>query len=589
MSLARQGRRECFYVADAKESPRSRLRAAQTIVSLGLLFGLEAVEMRDGLTLYGALKKSALAYKNDTALVYFNKKITYARLFAEVDSVAAWFCRRGVRKGDAVTLCMPNVPQVVTCFYALNKIGAIACMINPLAPTKQLAEFMSVMRSKFLVIPDTKAAEHSWLIDSGVQVLLCSISSHLGFFARNLYALRKFRSLPDVSGKVNVFNYSDAMHALPRCKDECADCDAAAVYIHGGGTSEKQKAIVLSSASINACCQDVFSSLRIEKTDFRRGGMLSALPAFYSFGLVIGIHLCLTLGARDVMIPSFNVSDVINNIKNGNATYVIGVPTMYEALLRDESFSGKNVSGLRFAFAGGDFVSERLVHAFNERMEAANARAELLVGYGLTETVSICTLNTAYANRLGSVGRALDNVTVEAFDGNKMLPRGRQGELCVAGDELMRGYFGDGVATASAFFVADGKKFVRTGDIGVVDEDGFVFFRARIKRIIKVNGVSVFPSEIERLCSEECPEVDEAYVVGTADERLGSKIILFLSTKTWMNESEREYLEERVVSLIESRLSVYASPSKIYFVKELPKTDIGKIDVNKLKEIYQIR
>lgn len=545
--------------------------------------------MRNGLTLYGALKKSALAYKNDTALVYFNKKITYARLLAEVDSVAAWFCRRGVRKGDAVTLCMPNVPQVVTCFYALNKIGAIACMINPLAPTKQLAEFMGVMRSKFLVIPDTKAAEHSWLIDGGVQVLLCSVASHFGFFARNLYVLRNLRSLPDMPSGANVFNYADAMRALPRYDDECSDCDAAAVYIHGGSASEKAKTIVLSSAAINACCQDVFSSLRIEKTDFRRGGMLSVLPAFHGAGLVIGIHLCLTLGARDVLIPSFSVSDVVNNIKKGNATYMIGVPTMYEALLRDESFSGENVSGLRFAFAGGDFVSERLVHAFNERMEEACAGARLLVGYGLTETVSICALNTDYTNRLGSVGRALDNVTVEAFDGNKMLPRGKQGELCVAGDELMLGYFGDDVATAAAFFVAYGKKFVRTGDIGVVDEDGFVFFRARIKRIIKVNGVSVFPGEIERLCREECPEVNEAYVVGAADERFGSKIILFLSTKKWMNESEREYLNERAVLLIESRLSVYASPSEIYFIKELPKTDIGKIDVNKLKEIYQIR
>lgn len=545
--------------------------------------------MRDGLTLYGALKKSALAYKNDTALVYFNKKISYSRLLAEADSVAAWFCRHGVKKGDAVTLCMPNIPQVVTCFYALNKIGAIACMVNPLAPTKQLAEFMSVTRSKFLVILDTKAVEHSWLIDGGVQVLLCSVSSHFGFFARSLYVLRNFKSLPDVSGKTNIFNYSDATRACDRCEDECTDCEAAAVYIHGGGTSEKQKTIVLSSTSVNACCQDIFSSLRIEKSDFRRGGMLSVLPAFHGAGLVIGIHLCLMLGARDVMIPSFDVSDIISNIKSGNATYMIGVPTMYEALLRDENFSGESISGLRLAFVGGDFVSERLVHDFNERMEEAGARAGLLVGYGLTETATICALNTDYANRLGSVGRALDNVTIEAFDGDKMLPRGKQGELCVAGDELMRGYLGDRIATAATFFVADGKKFVRTGDIGVVDEDGFVFFRARIKRIIKVNGVSVFPSEIERLCREECPEVKDAFVIGATDERFGSRIILFLSPRKWVSGREREYLKERVVLLIESRLSVYASPSEIYFIKELPKTDIGKTDVNKLKEIYQIR
>jgi long-chain acyl-CoA synthetase len=213
--------------------------------------------------------------------------------------------------------------------------------------------------------------------------------------------------------------------------------------------------------------------------------------------------------------------------------------------------------------------------------------AKLFEGYGLTETVTVCAVNTFDNFREGSVGKTVGKLKIEAFtDHKKMLNRGQSGELCISGDQLMQGYLGDESSTNKTFFSYNGEKWVRSGDIGYVDDDGFVFFKSRIKRIAKVSGITVFPSEIENLCMNELEEIKEAHAVADSDNRTGDAIVMFVSTKSILSDEEKDALSQRITNLVESRLSVYARPRRIFFLPELPKTQVGKVDSNKLKDIY---
>ena len=534
-------------------------------------------------TLYLAVKATASEHKNDVALTFMGAKIDYATMLADIDAVAGWFRGSGIGEGDAVTLCMPNIPQCVICFYALSAIGAVAHMVHPLAPEARLSEYMTEVKSKMLVIPDFSAPKYPGLVDE-YPTLVCSPAHYLGFIRKSVYTLRTMSTLGAIKKQPTVTLYSEAVKSGSPKIAAFRDAEAPAVYLHSGGTGGHPKTIVLSSRAINALTDQSFGILGI--TEFHGGSMLAVLPMFHGFGLAMGIHAMLCYGGTDALMPKFHTADTIKLIEQNKVNYLIGVPVLYKALLAQEGFSGDKLKNLCVAFVGGDYVPKSLLKEFNERMEKYGSKARLYEGYGLTETVTVCSVNTDAAHRDGSVGKAVGGVKIAAFDGEKMLPPGEEGELCVSGDVLMTGYLDDEEATNAAFFEHDGDKFVRSGDVGSVDKDGFVFFRSRIKRIAKVNGVTVFPSEIEKLVMDEMPEVKEACAAAKTDARTGDSVVLFVTTTEQLDDEDKERLTEKLTEFIASRLSVYAAPKKVFYVSEFPKTLVGKVDVNKLKEIY---
>ncbi len=529
------------------------------------------------LTLYGALKKSAKENANSSALYYMGKTIKYKSLIREVDGVATYLQSRGVKSGEVVTLCMPNIPQSVICFYAVNKIGAIAHMVHPLAPQDQLLDYMQEVSSKLLIIPDIMLKNYP-KIEGKVDIILCSPAYYLGAIKNALFSIKE-KTVGLVNEKNRIFSYAKAVKSVGDCV-ETTDPETDAVYLHSGGTSGAPKTIRLSSRAINALCEKGESML----CDNPKGKyMLAVLPMFHGFGLAMGVHALLCLGGCDTLMPKFKTAEAISLIEKGKINYIIGVPTLYEALLNKEKFSGKKLTNLRRAFVGGDFVSSRLVVEFNNRMQKYGSECRLFEGYGLTETVTVCSVNTTRANKEGSIGKPVEGVEIVAFDGEKKLSPNCEGELCVSGDTLMSGYLN---GNNEVFFESEGKTFVRSGDIGLIDEDGFIFFRSRIKRIAKVSGIMVFPSEIENLCMNEIEEIAEACAVATPSARTGEEITLFVSLKGLAEPTDRESLSQKITTLVENRLSVFAKPSRVFFVTELPKTLVGKVDSNKLKEIY---
>lgn len=537
-------------------------------------------------TLYSIVESVAKQRPNATALHYMGVDICYSKLILGINAIAGWFTSKGIGKGDAVTLCMPNIPQAVICFYAVNKIGAVAHMVHPLAPETQLREYMKKVGSKTLCLPDIFANKYANLLSENVTVLLSSPAYYLGALKRTLFALKNARNINFTKKFNTVTRFCDAVKSKSTEKIE-NDSRKTAVYLHSGGTGGDPKTIKLSSYAINSLCANSLDILGIKKGEFKGGSMLAVLPMFHGFGLAMGVHAMLCNGGTIALMPKFHTADTIKLIERNEVNYLIGVPVLYEALLANKDFSGEKLKNLRQAFVGGDFVPNKLLRDFNAKMIENGSSARLFEGYGLTETVTVCAVNTFDSARDGSVGKAIGKVKIEAFslDG-KMLERGESGELCISGDQLMQGYLGDEEGTKKTFFTYDGEKWVRSGDIGIVDGDGFVFFKSRIKRIAKVNGITVFPSEIENLCMNEIESIKEAHAVAGGDGRTGDAIVMFVSTKSEISDEDKDALSQRISDLIENRLSVYARPRQIFFLTDLPKTQVGKVDGNKLKDIY---
>lgn len=540
------------------------------------------------LTLYGAVKRAAEKFPRKVALLYMGRNIRYGRLIREIDRAADMLAGEGITAGTPITICMPNIPECVVLFYAANKLGAVAHMVHPLAPEAALGKYIKSVGSTFLAVTDIFAQNYAGLIGGGeIKTLLCSPAGMLGAVKRAAFAVANRSKVAPVRRIGGVLVYSRAIKRGAKAAIKSgakaaikSDENAPAVYLHSGGTSGDPKTIILSSKAINALCEQGYDILGLSSlSQFHGGGMLAVLPMFHGFGLAMGVHVMLCHGGTDVLIPKFHTAETIKLIAKNKLNYLIGVPVLYEALLSKPKFSGKKLKNIRQAFVGGDYVPKNLMARFDERMRENGGTARLFEGYGLTETVTVCSVNKSQANRAGSVGKAVIGMEIAAFDGETKLPAGSEGELCVAGDELMTGYYGD--ESGDVFFESGGKRFVRTGDLGHVDEDGYVFFHSRIKRVAKVNGVPVFPSEIEKLVMDCRAEVREACAVAVPDERTGAKIRLFAVLKSPAETGAAE--EERaLMDFIERELGGYSRPDRVVFVDGLPKTLVGKVDVNAL-------
>lgn len=529
-------------------------------------------------TLYSAAAAAAAQYPDGRALYYKGKYFTYAALMREIDALAAGLIQAGVKRGDAVTVCMPNVPESVYALYAINKIGAVAHMVHPLAPAAQLKKFIGKAGSRMLFVLSTSLGEYAPLApDLPLGVVAVPPARSLGRLKCAAYEfLHRKETVKRAPG---VRRYDDIR--VPRGRAEAAPYEAGrtAVYLHSGGTGGEPKVIELSDLAVNALAARVPHILsfmdRLEGT-----AMLAVLPMFHGFGLAMGVHAPLVYGAVSVLMPKFSTAETIGLLEKGRLNYLIGVPALYEALLKKPDFSGEKLKSIRIAFIGGDCVRPDLLERFDRRMREGGSGARLFEGYGLTETVTVCNVNLFSACRAGSVGKVLPGLECRILgEDGKVLPAGETGEICIGGDTLMTGYLNDPAATAEAFTEIEGQKYVRTGDAGYLDADGFLYFKQRIKRIIKIAGVSVYPSEIEAAAGALGGIREACAIEGTADGKTVVELYLVSSRP----ESERPS-PQAVREGIAAALGKYAVPHKVEYLDELPKTLINKVDVRALKK-----
>ena len=534
----------------------------------------------DKQTLYESVLNTALTYPKRKAFYYKGKYYTYEYLLDKINLFAAHFKKMGIKKDDVVTICLPNIPEALYLFYAINQLGAIANVIHPLMKEEQLEEILKRCNSNILFVLDTRYNEFKKLDDNGIKVFSVCPTHECNFVLNFLYNQISKKDLTYKKNKNSYYTIDEFYKEKEKYTDFNKDIKKDAVYLHSGGTTGDPKTIALSSFAINSLCQSCYYVL-----DFKEGEItyvLSVLPMFHGFGLAICVHIELAFGGCDMLMPKFSTKETIKLLKKKKLNFIVGVPILFEGLLRNKEFKGKNISSLRNCFAGGDFVSDSLYDRFNKRMEEAHIKCRLGVGYGLTETVTVCSVNSLSQTKRGTVGKPLRNVKAAIIDENKnVLKSGEKGEICIAGPTLMNGYrFSKNPENDNIFISINGEQYIKTGDFGFLDDEGYIHFEQRIKRLIKVNGINIFPSEIENIVNS-LPYVFENAAIGVPDNRFGSILKLYVVLDRDFPKDFGKYTEE-INNLIVNKASVYAKPKEIVYVDKLPKTLIGKIDVKQL-------
>ncbi len=537
------------------------------------------------LTMYQLVAQTARHVPKLCAYEFMGKTVSYAAFLRRVDRAAAALYALGIRKGDRVTICMPNTPQAVDCFYALSRIGAVSNMIHPLSATQEITFYLDQSDSKAILTLDRLYGKVREAISGAKRrplLLIARISDELSTPKKLGYALTQGRKVPTLPRGGYLF-WSDALHcvnsSLP-APDE--DYDGCACILYSGGTTGTTKGICLSSYNFNALALQTIAASGYSSLEGLK--MLSVMPIFHGFGLGIGIHTALVGGARCILVPTFTIKGYAVLLKKKHPNFIPGVPTLFEALLRTTHLDKLNMSFLMGMFSGGDTLSVELKHKVDDFLKAHKARIQIREGYGTTECVTASCLTPKDYARDGSIGIPFPDMyykIVAAGTTDEVEP-GAEGEICIAGPTVMLGYLDNPEETAQTLRVhADGKTWLHTGDLGCMDADGFVYFRQRIKRVIITSGYNVYPSQLENIIDGH-EKVLLSCVIGVKDPYKMQKVKAYVVLKPGITPSDA--IKNELLDYCRSRIAKYAMPYDIVFREELPKTLVGKVAYRVLEE-----
>ena len=538
-------------------------------------------------TMYQMIALTAKKYPNNIAYSFMGKETTFSAFLSRIDATAKGLYHMGIRKGDRVTICMANTPQAVDCFYALNRIGAIPNMIHPLSAANEIAFYLNVSHSKAILTLDQfygKVASIMGQVSHPVEILIARIQDELPFPLSVLYPLTKSgqagKGLPK-SG----FTYWNAMVAagkgasLPADDGKYDDCGA---ILYSGGTTGTNKGIMLSNLNFNSLGLQTIAASGFGSVAGMK--MLSIMPVFHGFGLGIGIHTALMGGATCILIPQFNVKVYTDTLKKQKPNLIPGVPTLFEALLRTDNLDGVDLSFLKGIFSGGDSLSPELKKKVDAFLKEHNCSEQIREGYGTTECVTASCLTPKDYARSGSIGVPFPDVyykivkpgTTEECDPNI------EGEICISGPTVMLGYMDNPEETASTLKNhGDGRIWLHTGDLGHMDEDGFVYFRQRLKRMIITSGYNVYPSQLENIIDGH-DKVLLSCVIGLKDEYRGQRVKAYVVPMPGIEPDDA--LRQELLDYCAVHMAKYAVPREIEFRAELPKTLVGKVAYRVLEE-----
>ncbi len=547
-------------------------------------------------TMYSIVEGICRARPGEPALSFLGRRLTFGRLEEEIEACARGLTALGFLPGDVFALCLPNIPETVILFYAVNRLGGICNMIHPLAPAAQVLEILEETGSRYLCFPEIFLDRLAPQIDAKRQetplerVVITPMARSGDPLSRFGLWLTKGRQANRSMPKNEAWTSWDRMLALGRqaggeLPAPADDPDRVSVYLHSGGTTAAAKTIMLSDRNFNGIACQIFSGLGFPIDDPRPYGesFVDVLPLFHGFGLCIGMHAMLVNAACCILVPQFSTKGLAKIIRKEKPTIMAGVPTLFEAVLNDPVMKTVDFSCFTSLFCGGDTLTPELKDRFDRFLAEHGSTSRLREGYGLTETVTVCSLTHAISSDRSGIGLPLSNMEMKIIDPETkaLLPDGEIGEICVTGPTMMKGYLNQPELTREALVQhEDGKTWVETGDLGYRDPDGFYHFTSRMKRMIKVSGIPVFPIQIENLIAE-IPQVLQVAVIGIPHPYQMQVVKAFLRVR---EGTDREALEAQIVEKVGDRLLRYAIPREFEYLEEFPKTLVGKIDVKLLEE-----
>jgi long-chain acyl-CoA synthetase len=525
------------------------------------------------------------------AYEFMNKETTYAQFMRRIERTAKALRALGVEKGDRVTISMPNTPQALDTFYALNRIGAVSNMIHPLSAPTEIAFYLNFSHSKAILTLDQfypKLEEIRDQLDHPVKVLIALIQDELPAPLNLLYPMTKqARKVPKLPKGGDYLLWKDFLKAGEKVKelppeDVMLSREGASI-LYSGGTTGTTKGILLSSDNFNATAlQTIAASGRMN--DIAGCRMLSVMPVFHGFGLGIGIHTALVGGGRCILVPRFDLKTYAQLLIKKKPNFIPGVPTLFEALLRTDLLDKTDLSFLYGMFSGGDSLSVELKKKVDAFLKEHNAKIQIREGYGTTECVTASCLTPKDYARSGSIGIPFPDTyykIVKVGTEDEVEPN-IEGEICISGPSVMMCYVDNPEETAQTLRRhADGRIWCHTGDLGTMDADGFVYFRQRIKRMIITSGYNVYPSQLENIIDGH-EKVLLSCVVGVKDKYKMQKVKAYVVLRPGVEPTDE--VREELMAHCRRHIAKYAMPYEIEFRQELPKTLVGKVAYRVLEE-----
>ena len=538
-------------------------------------------------SMYDKVAQIAVNYPNYIAYDFMGGKVKYKDFIRKVDECARALAAIGVKEGERVTICMPNAPQAVIMFYAVNKVGAIANMVHPLSSEKEIEFYLKESASAVCITLDRFYGKFENIRGNVPlrSLILTSIKDVLSPVKRKGYYLAAGRKIKKVPANAEIVwwekflrdgaDYHGPYHVVRKAEDP-------AVILYSGGTTGTTKGILLSNMNFNALSQQIIATNPMFKPGDK---MLAVMPIFHGFGLGVCIHSMLSSGGRCLLIPRFNPQSYAKLLKKHKPNFIAGVPTLYEALLRLKTLNRVDLSCLKGVFSGGDSLSIELKKRFDAFLKEHNATIPVREGYGTTECVTASCLTPSHWAKEGSIGLPFPDTFYKIVKPGteEEVPYGEEGEICLAGPTVMMEYINNPEETANTLRRhADGLTWVHTGDLGMMDEDGFIYFRQRIKRMIVTSGYNVYPSQIENVL-DAYEYVHMSCVIGVPDPLKMQKVVAFVVLKPGLKVSQEE-AKEAILEHCSKYVAKYAMPADIQFRDDMPKTLVGKVAYRILEE-----
>ena len=529
--------------------------------------------------------QSAEKWPDNTAYVYYGHKVTFKNFVKKIEKTARALKNYGVKEGDRVTICMPNTPEGITMVYAVNMVGAICNMVHPLSSEKELEYYIKVAESKYVLVFDAVFDKVYRLRDSAQleRIIVVRPSDGLGFLKQKMYRLLHVKKvkLPTNDSRVvlwedfiaNSYFYQGNYH------EERGGSDPA-VIMYSGGTTGAPKAVLLSNLNINA---ESICDYTMIRQCVPGATVLSILPLFHCFGLGVCIHTPLSKGMGCILIPAFSHKQFADIIKKNEPNFIVGVPTLFEALVNTK-LKKDDLKSVTAVICGGDALNQTLRDKINNFLKSHGSNAKIRVGYGLTEGSGAVCLSPENTFADGIIGLPMPDMDFKIVKNGtfKELPAGEEGEICLSGPLVMMGYLGDEIETAKTLCLhEDGKVWLHTGDLGYIGKDGLIYFAQRLKRMIISSGYNIYPTHLESIINSH-EGVLTSTVIGIDHHYKGQVPKAFIVLKPGYKAGKK--VEREIRELLERNVPVYALPVSYEFRDKLPQTLVGKVAFKKLEE-----
>ena len=533
-----------------------------------------------------AVEKIAEKYPKLTAYNFLGTNTKYPDLVREIRACAAALKACGVRPGEKVTICLPNMPMAIAMFYGVNMIGAIANMIHPLSAEGEIEFYLNDSESVAAITVDMFYQKFENIRRNTPKLktmIVCSIKDGLNPLMKVGYQLTKGRKIAPLPKDGSYLTWKEFLAKGKGMTDVRVSRAAndPAVILYSGGTTGVTKGILLSNLNFNALGAQIIATNPM----FAPGDkMLAIMPMFHGFGLGVSIHSMLVNGGQCILVPQFTPKTYAELLRKHHPNFIAGVPTLYEALLRIDGLEKLDLSCLKGVFSGGDSLSVELKKRFDAFLHDHGAKISVREGYGTTECVTASCLTPIDEFREGSIGIPFPDTyyKIVKVGTEEEVPYGTEGEICLAGPTVMLKYVNHPEETANTRRVhADGMTWIHTGDLGMMDSDGFVYFRQRIKRMIITSGYNVYPSQIENILDAH-EYVHMSCVIGVKDPYKMQKVKAFVMLKPGIEPSDA--IKKELLDYCRTKIARYAMPYDIEFRAELPKTLVGKVAYRVLEQ-----